>query len=167
MAVVRIEGLPAIAELEQEGYTFSEKTEGALKVAVMNLMPLKEQTERQLLRRMAVAESLVDVTFLTTETYRSTHVDPAHLEQFYTTFSKIRHEKWDGLIITGAPVENMEFEEAAKYRDLLNSVKQVSQKQKITDSVGEDKDVIALYQDEAEAVVQVFFMLSDEFCGID
>lgn len=122
MAVVRIEGLPAIAELEQEGYTFSEKTEGALKVAVMNLMPLKEQTERQLLRRMAAAEPLVDITFLTTETYRSTHVDPAHLERFYTTFSKIRHEKWDGLIITGAPVENMEFEEVSYWNELADLV---------------------------------------------
>ncbi len=122
MAVVRIEGLPAIAELEQEGYTFSEKTEGALKVAVMNLMPLKEQTERQLLRRMAAAEPLVDVTFLTTETYRSTHVDPRHLERFYTTFSKIRNEKWDGLIITGAPVENMEFEEVAYWAELAELV---------------------------------------------
>ncbi len=64
-----------------------------------------------------------------------------------------------------AASENMEFEEAAKYRDLLNSVKQVSQKQKITDSVGEDKDVIALYQDEAEAVVQVFFIRDGKLIG--
>ncbi len=61
--------------------------------------------------------------------------------------------------------ENMEFEEAAKYRDLLNSVKQVSQKQKITDSVGEDKDIIALYQDDAEAVVQVFFIRDGKLIG--
>lgn len=61
--------------------------------------------------------------------------------------------------------EDMEFEEAAKYRDLLNSVKQVSQKQKITDSVGEDKDVIALYQDEAEVVVQVFFIRDGKLIG--
>ncbi len=61
--------------------------------------------------------------------------------------------------------ENMEFEEAAKYRDLLNSVKQVSQKQKITDSVGEDKDVIALYRDEAEVVVQVFFIRDGKLIG--
>lgn len=61
--------------------------------------------------------------------------------------------------------EDMEFEEAAKYRDLLNSVRQVSQKQKITDSVGEDKDVIALYQDEAEAVVQVFFIRDGKLIG--
>ena len=61
--------------------------------------------------------------------------------------------------------EDMEFEEAAKYRDLLNSVRQVSQKQKITDSVGEDKDVIALYQDEAEVVVQVFFIRDGKLIG--
>lgn len=118
MAVVNIAGLPAIAELEKEGYIFSQTNEGALKVAVMNLMPLKEQTERQLLRRMAAVPALVDVTFMTTESYRSTHVDPAHLDRFYTTFSKIREEKWDGLIITGAPVENMEFEEVTYWPEL-------------------------------------------------
>jgi len=61
--------------------------------------------------------------------------------------------------------EQLEFEEAARYRDLYNSVKQVSQKQKITDSVGEDKDIIALYQDEAEAVVQVFFVRDGKLIG--
>ena len=53
--------------------------------------------------------------------------------------------------------EALEFEEAARYRDLFNSVKQVSQKQKITDSDGEDKDIIALDKDGSDAVVQVFF----------
>lgn len=64
-----------------------------------------------------------------------------------------------------AAAESMEFEEAARYRDLYNSVKSVSQKQKITDSVGEDKDVIALYQDEQEAVVQVFFVRDGKLIG--
>lgn len=64
-----------------------------------------------------------------------------------------------------AASEAMEFEEAAKYRDLYNSVKLVSQKQKITDSVGEDKDIIALYQDETEAVVQVFFVRDGKLIG--
>ncbi len=59
----------------------------------------------------------------------------------------------------------LEFEEAARYRDLYNSVRQVSQKQKITDSVGEDKDIIALYQDETEAVVQVFFVRDGKLIG--
>ncbi len=61
--------------------------------------------------------------------------------------------------------EALEFEEAAKYRDLYASVKSVSQKQKITDSAGDDKDVIALYQDEAEAVVQVFFVRDGKLIG--
>ncbi len=64
-----------------------------------------------------------------------------------------------------AAAENMEFEEAAAYRDLYNSVKSVSQKQKITDSDGEDKDVIALYQDGGEAVVQVFFVRDGKLIG--
>ncbi len=61
--------------------------------------------------------------------------------------------------------ENLEFEEAARYRDLFNSVQSVSQKQKITDSTGEDKDVIALYKDEADAVVQVFFVRDGKLIG--
>lgn len=61
--------------------------------------------------------------------------------------------------------EALEFEEAARYRDLYNSVKQVSQKQKITDSAGEDRDIIALYQDENEAVVQVFFVRDGRLIG--
>lgn len=61
--------------------------------------------------------------------------------------------------------ENLEFEEAARYRDLFGSVQSVSQKQKITDSTGEDKDVIALYKDEADAVVQVFFVRDGKLIG--
>ena len=61
--------------------------------------------------------------------------------------------------------EAMEFEDAARYRDLLSSVRQVSQKQKITEGVGEDKDILALYQDETEAVVQVFFVRVGKLIG--
>ncbi len=64
-----------------------------------------------------------------------------------------------------AAAGELDFEAAAGYRDLYNSVKQVSQKQKITDSVGEDKDIIALYQDEREAVVQVFFVRDGKMIG--
>lgn len=64
-----------------------------------------------------------------------------------------------------AAAQELDFETAAGYRDLYNSVKQVSQKQKITDSVGEDKDIIALYQDETEAVVQVFFVRDGKLIG--
>ena len=61
--------------------------------------------------------------------------------------------------------EELEFEKAARYRDLLSSVRQVSQKQKITEGVGEDKDILALYQDETEAVVQVFFVRDGKLIG--
>ncbi|MGN0429720.1 MAG: excinuclease ABC subunit UvrC [Acetatifactor sp.] len=61
--------------------------------------------------------------------------------------------------------ENMEFEEAARYRDLLESIRQVTQKQKITGGIGEDKDILALYQDEGEAVVQVFFVRNGKLIG--
>ena len=64
-----------------------------------------------------------------------------------------------------AAAEELDFEAAAGFRDLYNSVKSVSQKQKITDSVGEDKDIIALYQDEREAVVQVFFVRDGRLIG--
>ncbi len=64
-----------------------------------------------------------------------------------------------------AAAEELDFEAAAGYRDLYNSVKQVSQKQKITDSAGEDKDIIALYQDDREAVVQVFFVRDGKLIG--
>ncbi len=63
--------------------------------------------------------------------------------------------------------ENLEFEEAARYRDLYNSVKSVAQKQKITDSDGEDKDIIALAKDEADAVVQIFFVRDGKLIGRD
>ncbi len=61
--------------------------------------------------------------------------------------------------------EELEFEDAARYRDLFSSVRQVSQKQKITEGVGEDKDILALYQDETEAVVQVFFVRDGKLIG--
>jgi excinuclease ABC subunit C len=61
--------------------------------------------------------------------------------------------------------QTMKFEEAAKFRDLSNSVKQVSQKQKITDSDGEDKDILAIYQEEEEAVIQIFFMRDGKLIG--
>lgn len=63
--------------------------------------------------------------------------------------------------------ENLEFEEAARYRDLYNSVKSVAQKQKITDSDGEDKDIIALAKDETDAVVQIFFVRDGKLIGRD
>lgn len=94
------------------------------------------------------------------EQYRQ-QVDQA-LEFLNGNYNKILKELEEKMHIAA---EALDFEAAAGYRDLYNSVKQVSQKQKITDSVGEDKDVIALYQDASEAVVQVFFVRDGKLIG--
>ena len=78
---------------------------------------------------------------------------------YYSPIQKDLEEKMN------KAAEELEFEEAARYRDLLSSVRQVSQKQKISEGVGEDKDILALYQDETEAVVQVFFVRDGKLIG--
>lgn len=122
MGLIDIKGLPAVQELKEEGFHMIKPEEAGnqpvLRIAILNLMPLKQQTERQLLRRIAAAEKVAEVTFLRAESYTSTHVDPEHLNRYYQTFSQIQNQKWDGLIITGAPVEHMQFEEVAYWREL-------------------------------------------------
>jgi len=89
-----------------------------LRVAILNLMPTKITTETQLLRLLGNSSLQVDVTLLHTATYESQNVDADHLLNHYDTFEEVRHEKFDGLIITGAPVEQMEFEEVAYWPEL-------------------------------------------------
>jgi homoserine O-succinyltransferase len=90
-----------------------------LKIAILNLMPIKEDTEVQLLRSLSNTPLQVDVTFLTTGTYVGSHTPTSHLDQFYETFDNIKNRKFDGLIITGAPVELMEFEEVTYWDELV------------------------------------------------
>jgi homoserine O-succinyltransferase len=89
-----------------------------LRIAVLNLMPTKMQTEMQLLRLIGNTPLQVDVTLLHPESHRATHTPDEHLERFYRGFSAIRKERFDGLIITGAPVETMEFEEVDYWEEL-------------------------------------------------
>ncbi len=89
-----------------------------LKIAILNLMPLKEDTELHLLRSMSNTPLQIDVTFLTTASYVGTNTAKSHLDQFYYTFQDVKHRRFDGLIITGAPVEQMEFEEVAYWEEL-------------------------------------------------
>lgn len=89
-----------------------------LEVVILNLMPLKEDTELQLLRSLSNTPLQVNITFIRTGTYESKNVARNHLERFYTTFEQIRHRRFDGLIITGAPVERMEFEEVEYWQEL-------------------------------------------------
>ena len=89
-----------------------------LKILLLNLMPLKEDTETQLLRAMSNTVLPVEVTFLTTATHESTHTSSEHMEQFYVTFDRVREDQFDGMIITGAPIEHFEFEEVDYWSEL-------------------------------------------------
>ena len=89
-----------------------------LRIAILNLMPLKEDTELQLLRSFSNTPLQIEVTFLTTASYVGTNTPLSHLEQFYMTFEDVKEKKFDGLIITGAPVEQMEFEDVAYWEEL-------------------------------------------------
>lgn len=89
-----------------------------LKIAILNLMPLKEATEVDLLRSLSNTPLQLDLTFLTTASYVGTNTAKSHLDQFYRTFEDVKNEKFDGLIITGAPVEQMEFEEVLYWEEL-------------------------------------------------
>lgn len=89
-----------------------------LNILILNLMPEKEKTELQLLRLLGNTPLQVNVTFLNTATYTSKNVSQTHLETFYTTFEHIKDRRFDGMIITGAPIELMPFEEVVYWEEL-------------------------------------------------
>lgn len=89
-----------------------------IEIAILNLMPTKETTETQFMRLLSNSPLQVNVTLIKTSTYNATHVDKGHLDRFYKTFDEIKHNKFDGMIITGAPVENMPFEKVAYWKEL-------------------------------------------------
>ena len=86
-----------------------------LEIAIVNLMPLKEDTELQILRSLSNTPIQVNVTFVATSTHEATHTSLSHLNKFYETFDDIKDRYFDGMIITGAPVELMEYEEAVDW----------------------------------------------------
>ena len=118
------ENLPASKILEHENIFIMTESRAChqdirpLKIAILNLMPLKEDTEVQLMRSLSNTPLQVDITFLTTESYVGTNTAPSHLDRFYLTFKDIKDEHFDGLIITGAPVEQLTFEEVAYWDEL-------------------------------------------------
>ncbi len=89
-----------------------------LKIAILNLMPLKEDTELHLLRSLSNTPLQIDVTFLRTTSHVGKNTSLEHLEQFYLTFDDVKESFFDGMIITGAPVENLEFEEVTYWEEL-------------------------------------------------
>lgn len=89
-----------------------------LKVCILNLMPVKQDTELQLLRALSNTPLQIDVNFLNVSTHISQNTSANHLNKFYTTFDEIKDLKFDGMIITGAPVEQMPFEEVDYWEEL-------------------------------------------------
>ena len=89
-----------------------------LRVLILNLMPTKIATETQLIRKLSNTPLQIQVDLLRTKSHEATHVSAGHLETFYRTFEDIENEHYDGLIITGAPVELMEFEEVDYWEEL-------------------------------------------------
>ena len=108
--------LPAKEILEQENIFVMDENRSThqdirpISIVIVNLMPLKEDTELQILRALSNTPIQVDVSFVACATHESTHTSMSHLNKFYQTFDEIKNNNFDGLIITGAPVEQMEYE---------------------------------------------------------
>ena len=110
------DSLPARAVLESENIFVMTQFRALhqdirpLKVLLLNLMPTKIVTEIQIMRKLSNSPLQVDIDLLYTSSYSSRHVSHEYLDSFYTTFDQIKDEKYDGMIITGAPVEDYDFE---------------------------------------------------------
>ncbi|MDE5667225.1 MAG: homoserine O-succinyltransferase [Clostridia bacterium] len=89
-----------------------------IEIAILNLMPTKETTETQFMRLLSNSPLQVNITLIKTSTYSATHVDKSHLDRFYKTFDEVKGRKFDGMIITGAPLENMAFEKVKYWKEL-------------------------------------------------
>ena len=118
--------LPARSKLEEENiFVMSEDRAKVqdirpLRIVIVNLMPTKIATEIQLLRLLGNSPVQVDITLLKAENHVSKNTSAEHLDRFYKTFSEIRGQKFDGMIITGAPVERLEFDEVDYWYELAD-----------------------------------------------
>ncbi len=116
--------LPAKESLEKENIFVMTETRAQcqdirpLKILILNLMPTKVETETQLLRLLGNTPLQVDIELLQTATHKSKHTDEDHMLMFYKTFDEVRDKKYDGMIVTGAPVELLEFEEVDYWPEL-------------------------------------------------
>ena len=116
--------LPAREILENENIFVMDENRAIhqdirpLQVCILNIMPVKQDTELQILRALSNTPLQVDVTFLNLTSHVSLNTPASHLNKFYNTFDEIRARKFDGLIITGAPVEDITFEEVDYWEEI-------------------------------------------------
>lgn len=118
------ENLPAREHLKEEKIFVMDQNRATaqdirpLNIIILNLMPEKERTELQLLRLLGNTPLQVDVTFLNMATHKSKNVSKSHLDNFYNTFDEIKNRRFDGMIITGAPIEHLAFEDVNYWEEL-------------------------------------------------
>ncbi len=116
--------LPAKERLESENIFVMTATRAqtqdirALKILILNLMPTKVETETQLLRLLSNSPLQVDIELLQTATHESKNTSAEHMLHFYKTFDEVKHKKYDGMIVTGAPVELLDFEDVDYWDEL-------------------------------------------------
>ena len=116
--------LPAIELLREENIFVIDKTKASqqdirpLRIVILNLMPLKISTETDLLRLLSNTPLQVEIDFLKIKGHKHKNTSVEHMRTFYTTFDKIRKNKYDGMIITGAPVEQLPFEEVTYWNEM-------------------------------------------------
>lgn len=126
MPIKVADSLPATSILEGENifvmtqFRAMHQDIRPLDVLILNLMPTKIVTETQLLRKLSNTPLQVNVEFLQTASYKPQHVDSNHLESFYTTFDKVKDRKFDGMIITGAPLDYVKFEDVAYWDEICH-----------------------------------------------
>ncbi len=117
--------LPAAKILTEENIFVMDDTRAMmqdirpLKIAIVNLMPTKEVTETQLLRLLGNTSLQIEITLLTMASHESANTSREYLETFYRNFDSVKDQKFDGLIITGAPVENLPFEEVDYWKEMI------------------------------------------------
>ena len=122
---IKVQGdLPAKAILEKGNIFVMDENRAIhqdirpIQILILNLMPLKEETELQLLRSLSNTPLQVDVSFMTMSSHESKNTSTSHLNKFYLHFEDLKNNKFDGMIITGAPVELIEFEEVDYWEEL-------------------------------------------------
>lgn len=124
MPVIIPDNLPAASVLQDENIFIMHEKRAQhqdirpLKIAILNLMPHKAVTETQLLRVLANSPLQAEITLLHVESHESKNTPEEHLSNFYTTFNNIRNEMFDGMIITGAPIEHLDFEQWTYWEEL-------------------------------------------------
>ena len=117
--------LPARAVLESENIFMMDEDRAVsqdirpLEILILNLMPLKEETETQLLRALSNTPLQIECTYLMMSSHVSKNTSASHLNKFYITFDQVKKNRYDGMIITGAPVEHLEYEEVNYWPELV------------------------------------------------